>query len=38
MITSYALSYVIGIINNQPTDFETIGRGNENGQKEINSR
>lgn len=35
--TSYALSYVIGIINNQPTDFETIGRGNENGQKEINS-
>lgn len=36
--TSYALSYVIGIINNQPTDFETIGRGNENGQKEINPR
>ena len=39
--TSYALSYVIGIINNQPTAFEIMKkpeRGNENGQEEINTR
>lgn len=34
--TSYALSYVIGLINNQPTAFEIMKkpeRGNENGQE-----
>lgn len=39
--TSYALSYVIGLINNQPTAFEIMKkpeRGNENGQEEINTR
>ena len=39
--TSYALSYVIGLINNQPTAFEIMRkpeRGNENGQEEINPR
>lgn len=38
---SYALSYVIGLINNQPTAFEIMKkpeRGNENGQEEINTR
>ena len=38
---SYALSYVIGLINNQPTAFETMRkpeRRNENGQEEINTR
>ena len=39
--TSYALSYVIGLINIQPTAFETMRkpeRRNENGQEEINPR
>lgn len=39
--TSYALSYVIGLINNQSTAFEIMKkpeRGNENGQEEINTR
>lgn len=39
--TSYALSYVISLINNQPTAFEIMKkpeRGNENGQEEINTR
>lgn len=39
--TNYALSYVIGLINNQPTAFEIMKkpeRGNENGQEEINTR
>lgn len=38
---SYALSYVIRLINNQPTAFEIMKkpeRGNENGQEEINTR